>query len=116
MYVRWKERQMTRTNRYLGRHRIGARALTGVLVECRRINGSPRQRFVAHLGTIRVSENGMGEVAIGTGGKARRADIVAFWDQVSRKLDAVEVPYDRDEVEAMVSAKVPRPDAPAAEN
>jgi hypothetical protein len=110
MYVRWKKRQMTRTRRSTGRFRLGAHALTGVLVESRRVNGSPRQRFVAYLGTIRVSENGKGEVTIGPGGRARQAEIIAFWDRVSRKLDTIAEPYDRDAVEAMVAARVPRPD------
>lgn len=110
MYVRWKKRQMTRTKRLTGRHEIGAHALTGVLVDSRRVNGSPRQRFVAHLGTIRVWENGKGEVTIGSGGQARQAEITAFWHRVSRKLDTIAEPHDRDAVEAMVAARVPRPD------
>jgi hypothetical protein len=110
MYVRWKKRQMTRTGRCRGWNQIGAHALTAVLVESRRVNGSPRQRFIAHLGTIRVWEQGRGEVAIGTGGQAWWAEIIAFWDRLSRKLDALEEPPDRDAVEAMVSANVPRPD------
>ncbi len=101
---------MTRTGRYRGRHQTGARALTGVLVESRRVNGSPRQRFVAPLGTVRVWEQGRGEAAIGTGGQACQAEIIAFWDRLSRKLDAIEEPYDRDAAEAMASANVPRPD------
>ncbi len=35
---------------------------------------------------------------------------IAFRDRLSRTLDAIEGPYDRDAVEAMVSAIVPRPD------
>jgi hypothetical protein len=81
------------------------------MVECRRVNGRPRQKFVAHLGTIQVWENGMGEVPIGTGGRAYPAVIIAFWDRLSRKLNALQAPHDRDAIEARVSAKVPRPDA-----
>jgi hypothetical protein len=80
------------------------------LVESRRVNGSPRQRFVAHLGTIRVWENGEGEVTIGNGGQARQSGIIAFWDRLSRKLDTIAEPYDRAAVEAMVASRVPRPD------
>ena len=81
------------------------------MVECHRVNGRPRQRFVAHLGTIQVWENGMGEVPIGTGGRAYPAVIIGFWHRLSRKLDALQVLHDRGAVEAKVSAVVPRPDA-----
>lgn len=110
MYVRWKKRQMTRAARGRGPCPIGAHALACVLVECRRVNGRPRQKFVARLGTLQVWENGRGEVAIGTGGRAYPAAIIAFWDRLSRKLDALKVPHDRDAVEAMISANLPRPD------
>ena len=36
MYVRWKKRPMTRTQRSCGQHRIGGHSLTTVLVESRR--------------------------------------------------------------------------------
>ncbi len=110
MYARWKKRQMTRTERGRGPCPTGAHALACVLVECRRVNGRPRQKFVARLGTLEVWENGRGEVAIGTGGCAYAAGVIAFWDRLSRRLDALKVPHDRDAVEAKVAAKVPRPD------
>jgi hypothetical protein len=109
MYVRWKKRPLTRTQRCQGSHQTGAHALTGVVVESRRVNGRPRQRFVAYLGTITVWDNGWGEVAIETGGRAFRFEITGFWDRLSRKLDSIEAPLDRDAVEAMVAANVPRP-------
>jgi hypothetical protein len=80
-----------------------------VVVESRRVNGRPRQRFVAHLGTITVWDNGQGDVAIRSGGQAIQKEIIAFWDRLSRKLEAIEAPFDRDAVEAMVAANVPRP-------
>jgi hypothetical protein len=110
MYVRWKKRDMTRTGRFSGRYHIGAHALTAVLVESRRVNGSPRQRFVAHLGTIEVWETERGDVAIGTGGRAHQGAVLNFWACVCRRLGAVEEPYDRDVVEASIAANVPRPD------
>ncbi len=113
MYVRWKKRPMTRTGRYRGRYHMGAHALTVVLVESRRVNGSPQQRFVVHLGTIQVWENGRGQVAVGTGGQAYQGDISDFWARVSQKLDAIDEEFDRDAVEAMISANVPRPRAAA---
>jgi hypothetical protein len=109
MYVRWKKRSMTRTDRYRGRCRIGAHALAAVLVESRRVNGSPRQRF-AHLGTVQVWENGYGDVSVASGGRAERMAVVRFWEQVARKLDAVQGLRDRETVETMISARVPRLD------
>ena len=109
MFVRWKKRQMTRTGSLTGRYPIGAHALTAVLVESRRVNGSPRQRIIASLGTIHVWEDGRGEVAVGTGGRARMGDVIGFWDRVSQLLDTVEQP-DRDAVEKMIATRVPRPD------
>ena len=54
MYVRWRKRDLTRTTRLGGRFGIGGCALSAVLVECHRVAGAPRQRFVAHLATVRV--------------------------------------------------------------
>lgn len=108
MYVRWKKRPLTRTGRFRGRCLIGAHALSAVLVESQRVNGSPRQRFVAHLGTVRVWENGRGQVEIGTG-RALHSEVMGFWGRVCRSLDGVEEHFDRDVVEAMIGATVPRP-------
>jgi len=109
LYVKWKKRTMTRTNRYRGRFSIGTHALSAVLVECRRVNGKPRQRFLAHLGTIEVWDDvGRGDIAIGTGGRASRPAVVVFWRRVYRKLDTLRVHCDRQAVEGMIAAKVPR--------
>ena len=99
---------MTRTGRYRGRCEIGAHALSAALVESVRVNGSPRQRFVAHLGTVRVWENGRGQVAIGRG-RASPSDLMSFWRSVAAKLDALNEPFDREVVESMIGATVPRP-------
>ena len=106
MYVRWKKREMTRALRYSGRRDIGAFALTAVLVECRRVGGRPRQRFVAHLGTVRVWKNGLGEVAVAGGGSAFTSDVRSFWTDVARKLNAVNESYDRAAIEASIDAVV----------
>ncbi len=87
----------------------GAQALRGLLVETRRLGGKPRQRTLAYLGTVEVWENGLGQVAIGGGGRAYEWQVAAFWDRVSRKLDGLEEPFDRDAVEAMIAARVPGP-------
>ncbi len=108
MYVKWKKRTMTRTDRYRGRFSIGAHALSASLVECRRVNGKPRQFFLAYLGTIEVWDDvGTGDIAIGTGGRAKWPAVVMFWQRVSRKLDTLRVRCDRHSVEGMIAAKVP---------
>ena len=110
MYVRWLKRDLTRTTRIHGRFGIGGHALSAVLVESRRVAGKPRQRFVAHLGTIRVWDTmmGKGDVPIAGGGRAHHVDARGFWDSVSRKLDVIERAFDRDIVEAGIAARVPR--------
>ena len=47
MYVRWKKRARTRRHRPTGEH-----TLTAVLVTSQRVDGRPRQRIVAYLGSI----------------------------------------------------------------
>ncbi len=111
MYVRWRKRELTRTTRFLGRFGIGGHALSAVLVESSRVAGRSRQRFVAHLATVRVWDavTGSGDVPIAGGGSAYRVDARNFWESVSRKLDAIEVTFDRDVVAARIAARVPRP-------
>ena len=114
MYVRWRKRTMTRTNRYRGRFSIGTHALSAVLVECRRVEGKPHRRYIAQLGTIEVWDDiERGDIAIGTGGRASWPSVVAFWRRVSRKLDTLRVHCDRLAVEEMIAAKVPRLDSRA---
>ena len=105
---------MTRTNRSRGRFSIGRHALSAVLVECRRVGGKPRQRFIAQLGTIEVWDDvERGDIAIGTGGRASWPCVVAFWRRVSRRLDTLRVlrvlrvPCDQLAVEGMIAARVP---------
>lgn len=78
-------------------------------METRRVGGKPRQRTLAYLGTLQVWENGLGQVEIGGGGRAYEWQITAFWNRVSRKLDDLAEPFDRDAVEGMIAARVPRP-------
>ena len=47
MYVRWKKRMRTKRHRPTGEH-----TLTAVLVTSQRVDGRPRQRIVAYLGSI----------------------------------------------------------------
>ncbi len=110
MYVRWLKRELTRTTRIHGRFGIGGHALSAVLVENRRVAGGPRQRFVAHLATIRVwdTATGKGDLPMAGGGHAYRSDAWGFWECVSRKLDVIERAFDRDIVEAKIAGRVPR--------
>lgn len=109
MYVKWKKRAMTRTDRDRRRYCIGAHALTAVLVESRRVSGKPRQRYVAYLGTLEVwDDSRSGNIVIGTGGRAKWPAVVMFWQRVSRQLDALPVWCNRPAVEGMIAAKVPR--------
>ncbi len=103
---------MTRTNRCRGRFSIGTHALSAVLVECRRVDGKPRQRFIAQLGTIEVWDyDGRGDIAIGTGGRASWPCVVAFWRRVSQKLDTLRVPCDRLVPAVDTLSTVPMPQA-----
>jgi hypothetical protein len=107
MYVRWKKRPMTLAGSRGVREPQAGYTLSAVIAECRRIDGRPRQRFIAHLATLEVWENGWGDVPIGSGGCACRAVVSRFWRDVARKLDASDLACDRDAVKAMIARKVP---------
>jgi len=94
MYVRWKKRMRTRQGVPTGMY-----ALTAVLVEGVRVNGKPRQRFVAYLGTI------WGIVTAVHGHRLR------FWKRVDANLDRLTEPVDRERTEAKLAEVVPRPTA-----
>jgi hypothetical protein len=67
-----------------------------VLARAERRDGKPRQRFVAHLGSIAVE-------LIGEVGPRRW-----FWESVGRKLDALALDQ-RQMIEAALAAVVARP-------
>ncbi len=91
MYVRWQSRGRVR-------RRKSSPLLTAVLVESRRVNGSPRQRVVAYLGGIR-------EAYVDERERAHRA----FWRGVDDRLDELELdPETRARVEASVESRVRR--------
>ena len=70
--------------------------LTAVLVECRRVDGNPRQRVVAYLGGIR-------EAYVDERERAHRT----FWRGVDERLDALGLdPETRARVEASVESRV----------
>jgi hypothetical protein len=92
MFVRWKSRQLTRTE-------SGApeRSLYAVLVECRRIDGQPRQKVIKYLAHIN-------EEHIGNPRECRE-----FWERTRQSLDSVDFePGVRRKLEAKIAEVVPK--------
>jgi hypothetical protein len=87
MYVRWQRRPHKDT--------------TAVLVESIRVNGKPRQRHIAYLGSF-------GRWLLEPHNVDRRAQ---WWRNVTSKLDALGKrvsPDDRRKIEAALTKAVPR--------
>ena len=92
MFVRWKSRQLTRTE-------SGApeRSLYAVLVECRRIDGQPRQKVIKYLAHIN-------EEHLDTPRECK-----AFWEQAKQSLDSVDFePGVRRRIEGKIAEVVPK--------
>jgi hypothetical protein len=99
MFVRWQSRKKTRLVR-LGRGETGDTRWTATVVEAVRIDGKPRQKHVACLGSIYESR------FASTGGRA------AFWNMVTDRLDGLDDrirPSERRAVEIAIARKVPCP-------
>jgi hypothetical protein len=105
MFIRWKRRKKKPTKQWR-RPRLHSEcgdSLYCVLVESRRINGSPRQKVICYLGSIEEAHC------------QRVWDRVDFWNRVSSKLDAL--PLTRREMERIeksidrVVTKVPEEEA-----
>ena len=96
MFVRWKSRARKRHHRY--GHPETPRLLTAVLVESHRVDGKPRQRTVAYLGSIRDD-------------LLDEADVRwLFWRAMAARLDALGLPSaERARAEAAILDVVPRP-------
>jgi hypothetical protein len=96
MFVRWKIRKSTDTGgRYFRRR--GQATHYAVLVESVRIEGKPRQRFVAHL--ARIAE-----------GKQEIHDRADFWRAAISGLDKLGINGPaRERAEAKLAEKVRRP-------
>lgn len=96
MYVRWKVRKLSRRGK-LGPAR---RAFYAVLVECRRVDGQPRQKVVKYLAHINEQDLGVSD--------ARRL----FWEQANEGLGTIEMgPDERARIEEKLEEVVPRPAA-----
>lgn len=92
MYVRWKSRMTTK-----GRMPTGVRSLSAVLVESHRVNGKPKQKIVAYLGTIHEDK---------TEYHFRRQ---AFWESADQTLAGVTNDQQRLAIEMKLLEKVKRP-------
>lgn len=96
MYVRWKRRAQKKTSRW----NPDPQLLAAYLVESRRVDGKPRQRVVAYLGSI-------GEGFLGEAGPR-----AYFWRQANSRLDALALsPPARATVESALLQVVRRPSA-----
>lgn len=107
MFIRWKRRKKAepKPGRRPRRRREGGDTLSCVVVESRRVNGSPRQRVVCYLG-------GFNEIH-----REKLWLRVDFWDVVRRKLDQLPLGRrERAKIEQSIDRVVPRvPDQEAAE-
>jgi hypothetical protein len=106
MYVRWKRRVRAHKPKRVGywmREPAPPHVTRAAqLVESRRVNGQPRQRFVAHLATI--------DEATMVSFETRRA----FWDVIRDRLDqlrraGVIDETQQDEIDATLARTVPPP-------
>src|SRR5688572_29667158 len=94
MYVRWKVRKLSRRGK-LGPAR---RAFYAVLVECRRVDGQPRQKVVKYLAHINEQDLGVSD--------SRQL----FWDQANEGLGTIDMTADeRARIEEKLEEVVPRP-------
>ena len=72
-------------------YRRGSVTLTAVLLESRRIDGQPRQKYVARLGTLCVWANqDPGEYTRVDGGFAHSGAVIQFWHGLIERLDGLE--------------------------
>ena len=91
MYVRWQRKRRADSDGW------GA-LLTATLVESRRINGKPRQRSIAYLGSIRE-------------GKIERvlSHHGFFWRKATTRLDQLDITRgQRDKIETALASRVRR--------
>jgi hypothetical protein len=96
MYVRWKRREKS-AGKYSW-NGPGRVALSAVLVKSERVNGRPRQKFIAYLGIIEE------------GRKTLYFHQREFWQSVDRHLAELQLSSElRDKIERDLIAVVERP-------
>ena len=97
MYVKWQKKRRSKAWHSRGD------LLTATLVECRRVDGKPRQQVVSYLGSVRL------ELI-----ESHRIHHLYFWDAVSERLDRLEGRLDdkvRRRIEAALARRVAKPTA-----
>ena len=105
MHIRWKVRRVdARGNR-------NCISLTAALLESQRVDGRPRQRYVAGLGTIRVLDELHPDwdtrywVRV-DGGFVHIGRVIQFW----HRIDGLELaPEQRQSIESQIASRVPQP-------
>ena len=108
MFVRFKTRRRT-----VGRER-GSVTLTAVLLESRRIDGRPRQRYVAGLGTLSVQVelhqiHDPEEYLRVDGGFVHSGAVIGFWRHLADRLDGLDLaPQQRQSIESKIASRIPR--------
>ena len=93
MFVRWYEYKSKAQSRRLrvSRKKHGQHRLRASLIKAVRINGEPRQRHLAYLGSV----------------QADRRDLPRFWYNVIRKLDRCRLsPEERKRITTAIAKKV----------
>lgn len=99
MFIRWKRRKKKKFGRYGAPRARGEKgdSLYCVLVESKRLNGSPRQKTICYLGSV------------DEGDRERLCVRVNFWDRLLRCLDQLQIdPAERTKIEASIERVVSR--------
>lgn len=88
MFIKWQTRSRVRSTKHLGD------LLTCSLVESCRVDGKPRHRVVAYLGSVRDMLHSNHRIA--------------FWNNVQYRLDQIGLEPDaRAKIEATIAMRVP---------
>ena len=91
-------------------YRRGSVTLTAVLLESRRIDGQPRQKYVARLGKLCVWANqDPGEYTRVDGGFAHSGAVIQFWHSLTDRLDGLDLREQRQSIESQIASRIPQP-------
>jgi hypothetical protein len=97
MYVRWQKRTSKRT-KYRSRGSDGPGTVwSAVIVESARVDGKPRQKHVAYLGTFKQTR------------LEEEAGCLAYWEKITERLDRLGNRFSTDDrvlIETMLAEKV----------
>jgi hypothetical protein len=96
MFVRWQKRESKRT-KYRRRSKPPGATWSVVLAESVRVNGKPRQKHIAYLGSFNESILTPGRICV-------RGQ---FWKRIRARLDNLKIPPGtRRRIEAAIAKKV----------